>query len=103
MTWIINAFIFLIGAWIIPGVYVKSFWAAFWAAIILTLVSLVVKPFLFILTLPINIFTLGLFTFVINAIVLLIVSNIVKGFSIDGLGAALLLALLMTFVRSFLK
>lgn len=103
MTWIINALIFLFGSWIIPGVHVKSFWVALLAAIILTLISLVVKPILFILTLPINMITLGLFTFVINAVVLLIVSGSVSGFQIDGFGSALLLALLMAFVRAVIR
>jgi len=103
MTWIINALIFLFGSWIIPGVHVRSIWAALLAAIFLTLISLVVKPILFFLTLPINMITLGLFTFVINAVVLLIVSGTVSGFRIDGFGSALLLALLMAIVRAFLK
>ena len=82
-------------AYLVPGIAVASFYSALVAALILGLVNILIKPILIILTLPINILTLGLFTFVINAGLLLIVSSIVKGFEIANFSAALMAAIVL--------
>lgn len=97
--WLIMALVFVGAAYFLPGIHVASFWSALLAAIVLSFVDLFVGTLLLILTLPINILTLGLFTWVINALVILIVSAIVPGFMIDGFVWALILALLITAVR----
>lgn len=88
LRWLINALALLIVANIVPGFTIASLYVALVAAVILGLLNAVVKPILIILTLPINILTLGLFTFVINGLVIYLASTIVKGFDIATFGAA---------------
>ncbi len=95
--------IFVIAKFILPGFQVADFWTAFWVAIVLGLVNITIKPVLLILTLPINILSLGLFTFVINAFMLEIVSLLVKGFDISGFGTAFLGALIISLVHILTK
>lgn len=93
--WVINAVSLLIVASVIPGFDVDNFYSALIAALVLGLVNALVRPFFFILTLPVTILTLGLFTFVINAVMIWFVSTIVRGFTVDGFTPALLAALLL--------
>jgi len=87
---LINAAALLLVAYIVPGFEVSGFYAALIAALIMGLANAVIKPILVIITLPINILTLGLFTLVINALLLWLVSTIVKGFDIVDFKAAFL-------------
>ena len=89
LRWLLNTVTLLFVAQLVPGFVVETFWSALIAALVLGLVNAVIRPFLLILTLPINFLTLGLFTFVINALMLLLVSHIVKGFTITNFAAAL--------------
>lgn len=86
--WLINTLALILVSRIIPGFHIDSLFHAFIAALILGLVNATIRWVLVVLTLPINILTLGLFTFVINALMILLVSNIVKGFTVDGFAAA---------------
>jgi len=76
-------------AYFVPGVHVSSILGAFIAAIILGIANAIVKPVLIILTLPVEILTLGLFTFVINAFLFWIVGHLGIGLSVNGWWAAL--------------
>jgi len=103
--WILNAAALLLVAYLYPGVRVEGFWPALWAALALGLVNAVIRPILVILTLPATLLTLGLFLFVINALLFWLVAEIVKGFSVTGFAAALLgsiLYSLITLVTSWL-
>ena len=71
-------------------------------AIVLGILNLFVKPILIILTLPITIFTFGLFLFVINALIILLAAKFVNGFHVDGFWWALLFSLLLSVLTSFL-
>ena len=82
--WVINAVALIVVANVVPGFGVESFYNALIAALILGLVNALVRPLFFILTLPITILTLGLFTFVINAFMIWLVSTIVEGFVVEG-------------------
>jgi putative membrane protein len=93
---VINALVILLVSHLVPGFEVASFYAALWVAIVLGLINITLKPLLIILTLPINILTLGLFTFVINALLLLLTASIVKGFEIHGFFWALVASLLIS-------
>ncbi len=93
--WIINALAILAIASFIPGIDVASFYTALIAALVLGLVNALVRPILLILTLPVNIVTLGLFTFVVNALMVWLVSTIVKGFVVGGFSSAFLAALVL--------
>jgi len=87
--WFISAIAILLAAYLIPGIAVASFYTALVVAVLLGLINAVIKPFLIILTLPINILTLGLFTFVINGLLFWFLSTFVRGFEVSGFLAAI--------------
>lgn len=93
--WLLNAIALLLVAYLVPGVHVAGFWTAIWVALVLGLLNAIVRPILVLLTLPITILTLGLFTLIINAGILLFVSNITKGFTVDSFAAALVASILL--------
>ncbi|HLT50752.1 MAG TPA: phage holin family protein [Arenibacter sp.] len=99
---LITAIAVIILAYILPGVGVESYLTAIIVAIVLSLLNLIVKPVLIILTLPVTILTLGLFLLIINAVIILLASNIVSGFHIDNIWWALLFSLLLSFLQSIL-
>lgn len=89
-------------AHLLKGIHVDTYWTALVFAIVLAILNVLVKPILIILTLPLTIVTLGLFLFVVNALVVLLASRFVDGFTIDNFGWGLLFALLLSFVTSIL-
>jgi putative membrane protein len=93
--WVVNAMTLVIVANVVPGISVENFYSALIAALILGLANALVRPLLFILTLPVTIITLGLFIFVINALMLWLVSTMVKGFVISGFVPAFLGAIVL--------
>ena len=82
-----------------PGVAVSSFWVAFVAAVVFGVVNALIKPLVVILTLPINLITLGLFTLVINALLALLVAFVVPGFTIAGFWVALIFGIILTLIN----
>lgn len=96
--WALNAAALLLVAYLYPGVSVESFFAALVAALVLGLVNAVIRPILVILTLPATLLTLGLFIFVINALLFWFVAEIVQGFRVTGFGAALLGSILYSVI-----
>ena len=102
-NWILSALTIIIVASLVPGFKVDSFTTALIVALLLGIANAVVKPILVILTLPINILTLGLFTFVINALLLLGVAAIVEGFTIAGFAPALIAALILWIINLVLN
>lgn len=86
---IINAAALFVVAYFVPGVHVSGIWGAFIAAIILGIANAIIKPILIVLSLPLEILTLGLFTFVINAVLFWVVGHIGIGLVVDGWQAAL--------------
>lgn len=101
LKWLLNAIAIIFSAYLISGVGIGSFWAALWVALFLGLVNVTLKPILVILTLPINILTLGLFTFIINAALIMLASSVVKGFTVSGFWPAILFGIVLS-VISFL-
>ena len=90
-----------ISYYILPkGIYVESPEAALIVAVVLGLLRIFVKPILILLTLPVTIFTLGLFLLVVNAIIILIADHFVKGFHVDGFWYALLFSILLSIFQS---
>lgn len=87
---LLNALALLLVAYYIPGIEVASLYIAIISAIILGLLNLIIRPVLIILTLPITLLTLGLFTFVINAALFLFAASFIEGFTVDGFLPALL-------------
>lgn len=88
---------------ILPGVHVTSYTSAIWVAVVLGLLRITVKPLLIFFTLPATIVTLGLFLFVINAVVILLADYVMGGsFVVDGFWIALLFSILLSFLQSVL-
>lgn len=102
INWLVSSLAILVAAYILPGVRVSSFTSALVAAVVLGVINAFIKPILLLLTLPINILTLGLFTFVINALVIILTANLVPGFKVDGFWWALLFSIVLSLINAFL-
>jgi len=89
-------------SYLLSGIHINSFWSAIILAIVLAVLNAIVKPILILLTLPLTIVTLGLFLFVINALIILLADNFIDGFRVDGFWWALLFSLLLSIVSSLL-
>jgi len=84
LRWLLSALSLMLVAYLVPGISVASFYSALIAALILGLVNALIRPIILLLTLPVNILTLGLFTLVINALLFWLAATIVKGFNVTG-------------------
>jgi len=98
IRWLILTFAILITAYLMDGIHSSGFLAAFFAAAILGMLNAFFRPVLLILTLSINVLSLGLFTFVINAMLLSLVSTIIPGFDVQGFWSAVFGSLLISIV-----
>ena len=103
IVWLISAVLILVLANVLPGIAVASFVTALVVAVVLGLVNAIIRPILLILTLPINILTLGLFTFVINALMVLLVASFVPGFSVASFWWALLFSIILSLANIVVK
>ena len=100
---VVNAIALLLVAYLIPGVHVSGFGGALVAALILGIVNAVLRPILFILSLPLQILTLGLFTLIINGALFLLVAKFDIGLSVDGFWTAVLGAIVLSIVSFILS
>lgn len=98
---VVAAIAFLLAQWL-PGVQVNNYLTAIWFAVVLGLLNVFLKPILVIITIPITILTLGIFLFFINTITVLIASNLVPGFTIDGFWWGVLFSFLLSLTTSLL-
>lgn len=96
VRWLILTAAIMLASYVIGGIHVSGFISAFFAAAILGILNVFFRPILFILTLPINIMTLGLFTFVLNALILKMVSGVISGFEVHGFWSAIFGALVIS-------
>jgi putative membrane protein len=101
-TLLLNGLAVLISSYIIPGTYVDGFLSAILVSVVLSLVNMVIKPIVVLLTLPINILTLGLFSFFITALMVMLVSALLPGFTVDGYLAAALFGIVLSVVNNLL-
>jgi len=99
--WIVNALALLLIAAFVPGFGVSSFYTALIAALVLGIVNTLIRPLLLVLTLPVTVLTLGLFSFVVNALMILLTSTIVKGFTVAGFVPAVLAAVSLWVINLF--
>jgi putative membrane protein len=97
-----SALAVLITAYILPGVTVSGFGSAIIVAIVLGIINTILRPILIILTLPISIISLGLFVFVINAILVLLASSIIPGFDVVSFWSAMLFGIVLAIVGAIL-
>jgi putative membrane protein len=89
-------------AHVLKGIHIDTFWTAIVFAVVLAILNIFIKPLIILLTLPVTILTLGLFLFIINALVVLLASRFVDGISIANFGWALLFSLILSLVTSVL-
>lgn len=100
---LINGLAVFITGYILQGVHIDSFVTALIVAVVLGVINVFLKPILFILTLPVNIMTLGLFTFILNALLIMLTTTIVPGFTVDNFWWALLFSFVLSLINGFLQ
>lgn len=88
LRWVVNTLAVMLAAYLVPGVYVQNFWSALITALVMGLINAIIRPLVVLLTLPVNIITLGLFTLVINALMFWLAAYLVPGFDVYGFWAA---------------
>ncbi len=93
----------LVSSYLLPGVTVDNMLTAVGVAAVLAVLNAFVKPVLIILTLPITIFSLGLFLLVINAFIIMLAGKFVPGFKVDGFWYALLFSIVLSIVNSLFE
>lgn len=98
IRWLILTAAIMFASYVLDGIQVKGFFTALFAAAILGILNAFFRPILIILTLPINILSLGLFTFIINAMLLKMASGVISGFQVYGFWSAVFGSLLISLV-----
>lgn len=103
LRWLLNSLILILISYIVPGIKFESFWSVLIASLVLGLLNALIRPLIILLTLPVNILTLGLFTLIINGLMFWLASTIVKGFEISSFGAAFWGALVYVVIVMFIS
>lgn len=103
INWLISGFAVVIASYLLPGIRLSGFSAALITALVLGLINAFIKPVLSLLALPLTIMTLGLFSLVINALLIMLTGKIVNGFQVAGFWWALAFSLVLTVVNSVLS
>src|SRR5215469_6995955 len=102
LHWVVNAVVLLVVSHFVPGFQIRSFGSAMFAVVIIGIVNATLGLFLKVMTFPLSILTLGLFVFVIDAIVLWFSSKLVPGFSVTGFTPAFIAALILALIQMLL-
>jgi putative membrane protein len=103
LRWILNAVALWITSMVITGIHASGPLSLLLAAVVLGMLNAILRPILLLLTLPINLLTLGLFTLLINGFVLKLTATLVPGFQVEGFWAAVLGALLLSLLSFLLS
>lgn len=96
LKWALNSFALFIVMKLIPGIQIDRFQNLLLATLVIGLLNVFLKPIIVLLTLPVTVLTLGLFTFVINGVIFYLAAHLVPGFHVTGFGSAFLAALLFS-------
>lgn len=96
LKWIVFSLLIVLVAWIIPGISVSNFLSAMLVCIVIGLINVFIRPLIEFISLPINFLTLGLFSFVINAFLLMLAGAITPGFEVSGFLSALFGSILLS-------
>jgi putative membrane protein len=102
LVWFLTSAVLLLTSYFVPGFIISGFSSALIASVLIGVLNIFFRPILLFLTLPINILTLGLFTFVVNAIILKMTAFFLKGFEIKTWLAAIIAAVFISIVQSIL-
>lgn len=103
IRWIILTVSIIIASYLLEGIHISGFFSAFFAAAALGILNALFRPILLLLTLPINVLTLGLFTFIINALMLKTASGIIPGFEVHGFWTAVIGSLIISVISWLLN
>jgi putative membrane protein len=103
LRWLILTVSIIVASYVLEGMQVEGFFSAFFAAAILGILNAFFRPVLIILTLPLNILSLGLFTFIINAMLLKMASGLISGFEVSGFWSAVFGSLVISIVSWLLN
>ena len=103
LRWLILTVAIIIASYLLQGIHIDDFFSALFAAAILGILNTMLRPILIILTLPINILTFGLFTFIINALMLKMASGVIPGFEVHGFWTAVFGALIIGIISWLLN
>lgn len=101
LHWFLRAFAIMLAAYLLPGIWVSGFGTALVVALVLGFLNTFIKPILVIISFPLQLLTLGLFTFVINGLLILAVHNLVKGFFVENFWWAIVLSFFLAILNSF--
>lgn len=96
LRWLLYSLVILFIAWLIPGISVSGIQSALIAIVIIGLINAILKPLVYLITLPINLLTLGLFSLVINALLFMLAGYLTPGFNVEGFWSALLGSLILS-------
>lgn len=102
IRWLILTTSIIITSYFMDGIHVEGFFSAFGASAVLGVLNAILRPILFILTLPITVLTMGFFMFVLNAAMLMMVSGVIPGFYVMGFWSAVFGSLLISLISWFL-
>lgn len=98
LRWVLFALAVVFTAWLVPGISVENFQNAMLVTVIIALINIFVRPLIVFITLPINILTLGIFTLVINSLLLMLAGYLSPGFEVSGFLSALLGSIVLAFL-----
>lgn len=96
LRWVLYALAIMIIAWLIPGIETEGFISALIVTLVIAIINAVIKPVINLITLPVNIFTLGIFGLIINALLFWLAGTIVPGFEVNGFLSALLGSIILS-------
>ncbi len=103
LSLLLRTIIILLAAYVLPGVSVDGFWAALLLAVVLGLINTFIRPLVIFFTLPATLVTLGLFLFVINALMVMLADWLLASFTVAGFGWALLFSIVVSLVSSLIE
>lgn len=103
IRWLLFAAGVMFAAWLIPGITVTGFLAALVVSVILGLINAFIRPVVMFISMPVNILTLGLFTLVVNALMLMLAGYFSPGFSVSGFWSAFFGSIVLTILGAFIN
>lgn len=105
INWFISGLVIFVAAYLFQdrGVHVDSFFTALVIAVVLGIINAILKPILLLLTLPINVISLGLFTLIINAVLIMLATFFVPGFSVDSFWWAIIFGAVLSLINWFVN
>ncbi len=98
VRWILFALAIIFVAWLVPGIDVENFQSAMLVTVIIALINIFIRPLIVFITLPINILTLGIFTLVINALLLMLAGYLAPGVEVEGFLSAFIGSVILAFL-----